>query len=159
MDYGLWLSAFFGKNVRTAVGLWIKIRNNQDWINPSSLENFCLVWLISDLEHYPPELLALLPLKFSKKKHLTQCMCSIIIALDALRGEFESLGICNHACWLLLISHKAIWKERLVLEKAMTDWFIHNRSQDKFFGYNLRKIKSTKSIYLSKKNVMNNKDV
>jgi len=62
----------------TAVGLWIKIRNNQDWINPSSLENFCLVWLISDLEHYPPELLALLPLKFSKKKHLTQCMCSIL---------------------------------------------------------------------------------
>jgi len=45
---------------------------------PSSLENFCLVWLISDLEHYPPELLALLPLKFSKKKHLTQCMCSIL---------------------------------------------------------------------------------
>ena len=30
---------------------------------PLSLEDSCLAWLVSDLEHYPPELLALLPLR------------------------------------------------------------------------------------------------
>ena len=30
---------------------------------PLSLEDSCLAWLISDLEHYPPESLALLPLR------------------------------------------------------------------------------------------------
>ena len=30
---------------------------------PLALENCCLAWLVSDLEHYPPELLALLPLR------------------------------------------------------------------------------------------------
>ena len=30
---------------------------------PLALEDCCLAWLVSDLEHYPPELLALLPLR------------------------------------------------------------------------------------------------
>ena len=45
---------------------------------PLSLEDLCLAWLISDLEHYPPELLALLPLR------LRYCLLANLPVLDFL---------------------------------------------------------------------------
>ena len=51
---------------------------------PLSLEDCCLAWLVSDLEHYPPELLALLPLRLRHR------LLANVPVLDLCRLEYTS---------------------------------------------------------------------
>ena len=54
---------------------------------PLSLEDLCLAWLISDLEHYPPELLALLPLR------LRYCLLANLPVLDLCQFEHNPVAV------------------------------------------------------------------
>ena len=54
---------------------------------PLSLEDSCLAWLISDLEHYPPELLALLPLR------LCYCLLANLPVLDLCQFEHNPVAV------------------------------------------------------------------
>lgn len=59
-------------------------------IIPLSLEDSCLVWLIIDQEHYPPELLALLPLR------LHYCLLSNPPVLDLCQFEYAPVAVSVH---------------------------------------------------------------
>ena len=53
---------------------------------PLSLEDCCLAWLVSDLEHYPPELLALLPLRLRYR------LLANVPVLDLCQLEYTSVA-------------------------------------------------------------------
>ena len=67
---------------------------------PLSLEDCCLAWLVSDLEHYPPELLALLPLRLRHR------LLANIPVLDLCRLEYTSVaeGVNLESIWELKCS-------------------------------------------------------
>ena len=67
---------------------------------PLSLEDSCLAWLVSDLEHYPPELLALLPLKLRHR------LLANVPVLDLCQLEHTSVaeGIDVESIWELKCS-------------------------------------------------------
>ena len=64
---------------------------------PLALEDCCLAWLISDLEHYPPELLALLPLRLRCR------LLANVPVLDLCQLEHTSVaeGVDLEAIWEL----------------------------------------------------------
>ena len=67
---------------------------------PLSLEDSCLAWLVSDLEHYPPELLALLPLRLRYR------LLANVPVLDLCQLEHTSVaeGIDLESIWELKCS-------------------------------------------------------
>ena len=67
---------------------------------PLALEDCCLAWLISDLEHYPPELLALLPLRLRYR------LLANVPVLDLCQLEHTSVaeGIDLESIWELKCS-------------------------------------------------------
>ena len=69
-------------------------------IIPLSLEDCCLAWLVSDLEHYPPELLALLPLRLRYR------LLANVPVLDLCQLEHTSVaeGVDLESIWELKCS-------------------------------------------------------
>ena len=67
---------------------------------PLALEDCCLAWLISDLEHYPPELLALLPLRLRYR------LLANVPVLDLCQLEHTSVaeGVDLESMWELRCS-------------------------------------------------------
>ena len=77
---------------------------------PLSLEDCCLAWLVSDLEHYPPELLALLPLRLRHR------LLANVPVLDLCQLEHTSVadGVDLENIWELKCSR---WGEEGAAEK------------------------------------------
>ena len=67
---------------------------------PLALEDCCLAWLVSDLEHYPPELLALLPLRLRYR------LLANLPVLDLCQLEHTSVaeGVDLESIWELKCS-------------------------------------------------------
>ena len=82
---------------------------------PLALEDCCLAWLVSDLEHYPPELLALLPLRLRYR------LLANLPVLDLCQLEHTSVaeGVDLESIWELKCSP---WGE----EGAAVKWTATN---------------------------------
>ena len=72
-----------------------KLRASMAVGRPLSLEDCCLAWLVSDLEHYPPELLALLPLRLRHR------LLANVPVLDLCQLEHTSVaeGVDVESIW------------------------------------------------------------
>ena len=64
---------------------------------PLSLEDSCLAWLVNDLENYPPEVLALLPLRLRYR------LLANVPVLDLFQLEHTSVaaGVDLESIWEL----------------------------------------------------------
>ena len=83
---------------------------------PLSLEDCCLAWLVSDLKYYPPELLALLPLRLRYR------LLANVPVLDLCQLEHTSVadGVNLESIWELKCSG---WGEEGATEKKRNTHF------------------------------------
>ena len=86
---------------------------------PLALEDCCLAWLVSDLEHYPPELLALLPLRLRYR------LLANVPVLDLCQLEHTSVaeGVDLESIWELRCSP---WGEEGAALKQRTTTLVGN---------------------------------
>ena len=79
---------------------------------PLALEDCCLAWLVSDLEHYPPELLALLPLRLRYR------LLANLPVLDLCQLEHTSVaeGVDLESIWELKCSP---WGEKGAIKQSL----------------------------------------
>ena len=86
---------------------------------PLALEDCCLAWLVSDLEHYPPELLALLPLRLRYR------LLANVPVLDLCQLEHTSVaeGVDLESIWELRCSP---WVEEGAALKQRTTTLVGN---------------------------------
>ena len=82
---------------------------------PLALEDCCLAWLVSDLEHYPPELLALLPLRLRYR------LLANLPVLDLCQLEHTSVaeGVHLESIWKLKCSP---WGRKGAMQQSLVEY-------------------------------------
>ena len=82
---------------------------------PLALEDCCLAWLVSDLEHYPPELLALLPLRLRYR------LLANLPVLDLCQLEHTSVaeGVDLESIWKLKCSP---WGKKGAVKQGLVEY-------------------------------------
>ena len=87
---------------------------------PLSLEDSCLAWLVNDLEHYPPEVLALLPLRLRYR------LLANVPVLDLCQLEHTSVaaGVDLESIWELKCTPWEYWGAAVKHVTTTRDFYI-----------------------------------